>query len=165
MNTSVRHYSTPIKRLAEGRQVAPKPYIESSVDLVSRKIQYSKPTDADLAYLREAGSDIYATVHIYERKFLVTLGDKLLIPTEFKNLSVGDEISLNEVSVIGSRDYTLSGAPRIDPSVFDIKGVVVEKTRTKRHVAEKTKRRRRHVRHIVSKNCVTAIRISELTLK
>lgn len=157
---TARSYSSPIKRLSEDAEI-PQPHVLSSVELVKRHINYSKP--ADVKPLLEA-PELYATIHIYDRKFLVTEGDKVLIPTEFKDLQVGDEINLSEVSTIGSRDHTLTGNPRIDPSVFCIKGVVIEKTRTKREITEKTKRRRRHVRHVVSKNSVTAIRISELSV-
>lgn len=137
------------------------PKIHDPVQLLSRSIKYNKPKD--LTPLKEARS-IYAKIHIYNRNFLVTEGDKILLPVRMKGLEIGNELQFDQVSEIGSADYTLSGNSRIDPSIFTIKGRVVEITRVKRQVKEKTRRRRRHVRHIPIKNVLTAIRISELKL-
>ncbi|ANB12879.1 mitochondrial 54S ribosomal protein YmL49 [Sugiyamaella lignohabitans] len=135
------------------------PLVLSSEALVKRRFRYTKP--ADITPLKEA-SALYATIHMYDRKFLVTEGDNILLPVSLSEAKVGDVLNFDQVSVIGSRDYTLTGNPRIDSNVFSIKGVVVESTRVKRSVFSKSKRRRRHVRHVVAKNALTVIRISEL---
>lgn len=129
------------------------------VKLLGRKINYTKPRD--ITPLKEA-SALYATIHIHDRKFLVTEGDKIILPVKMRDVKIGDILNFDQVSVIGSRDYTLTGGPRIDRNVFSIKGTVIEKTREKREVEGKTKRRRRHVRNIVKKNALTVIRISDL---
>jgi large subunit ribosomal protein L21 len=133
--------------------------VHSSEQLVKRSVKYTKPRDT--TPLKEANS-LFATIHLFNRKFLVTEGDTILIPVRVRDVEVGDVLNFDQVSTIGSRDYTLTGSPRIDRDVFSIKGVVVEKTRVRREVTEKTKRRRRHVRHVVIKNPLTVIRISEL---
>ncbi|CAN6674100.1 large ribosomal subunit protein bL21m [Trichomonascus vanleenenianus] len=127
--------------------------------MLKREYNYLKPED--LTPLKEAPR-LYATVHIHDRKFLVQEGDLVTLPVRMSDVQIGDVLNFDQVSSIGSRDYTLTGAPRIDPSAFTIKGTVVEKTREKREVEGKTKPRRRHVRHIVKKNCLTAIRINQL---
>lgn len=129
------------------------------VQMLSRNIKYTKPQD--ITPLKEAPR-LYATVHIHDRKFLVTEGDKIILPVKMREVKIGDILNFNQVSQIGSRDYTLKGGPRIDQDVFTIKGRVIEKTREKREVVGQTKRRRRHVRHVVQKNSLTVIRISEL---
>lgn len=111
------------------------------------------------------GHALYATVHIHDRKFLVSEGDEILLPVRLRDAEVGDELSFDKISSIGSRDHTLTGAPLIDPAHFKIKGVVIEKTREKRRINERTQRRIRHVRHVVVKNCITVIRISEISLQ
>lgn len=124
---------------------------------------FTKVAPADLEPLKLAHS-LYATVHIFDRKFLVTEGDEIVIPVRLRNANVGDVLNFDKVSVIGSRDHTLTGLPLIDPTHFKIKGVVVEKTREKRRVNERTQRRIRHVRHVPVENCITVIRINELAL-
>jgi large subunit ribosomal protein L21 len=132
---------------------------QDPIKLLKRNIEYLEPKD--ITPLKEAHS-LYATIHVHDRKFLVSEGDKIILPIRLKDLEIGDVLNFDQVSVIGSRDYTLTGSPRITPNVFRIKGRVTEITRAKREVGEKTKRRRRHVRHIVKKNFKTVIRISEL---
>lgn len=111
------------------------------------------------------GHALYATVHIHDRKFLVTAGDEILLPVRLRDAEVGDVLNFDKISTIGSRDHTLTGGPLIDPSHFKIKGVVIEKTREQRRINERTQRRIRHVRHVVVKNCITVIRISEISLQ
>jgi ribosomal protein L21 len=135
--------------------------VKDPAHLISWKSKYLKPED--ITPLKEA-KELYATIHIYDRKFLVTEGDEVRIPVDFKTLEVGDVLNLNEVSTIGSRDHTLTGGPRIDPSVFNIRAVVIEKTKVKHRVLEKTRRRRRHVRHVVVKPPLTVLRISQLSV-
>lgn len=132
---------------------------QDPIKILGRNLRYTKPKD--ITPLKEA-SALYATIHIHDRKFLVTEGDKITLPVKMRDVKIGDVLNFDQVSVIGSRDYTLTGGPRIDRKVFSIKGRVIEKTREKREVEEKTKPRRRHVRHIVKKNALTVIRISEL---
>ncbi|CDO53340.1 similar to Saccharomyces cerevisiae YJL096W MRPL49 Mitochondrial ribosomal protein of the large subunit [Geotrichum candidum] len=125
---------------------------------------FTKVAPADLEPLKLAHA-LYATVHIYDRKFLVTEGDEIVLPVRLRNATVGDTLNFDKVSVIGSRDHTLTGMPLIDPSHFKIKGVVVEKSREKKRVNERTQRRIRHIRHVPVENCMTVIRINELSLK
>lgn len=122
-----------------------------------------KVSEEELLPLKLGGA-LYATVHIHDRKFLVTEGDEIVIPVRLRDAAVGDVLEFSNVSTIGTREHTLTGAPAIDPSIFSIKGVVIEKTREPRRVHERTQRRVRHVRHVVTKNCITVIRVSELKL-
>lgn len=126
--------------------------------------KYTTVPSADLEPLKLAHS-LYATIHIYDRKFLVTAGDEITLPVRLKDAEVGDELTFDKVSVLGSRDHTFTGIPLVDPAHFNIKGVVVEKTREKRRINERTQRRIRHVRHVIVKNCITKIRITELSVK
>lgn len=127
-------------------------------DLVSFNAKYTKV--ADLTPLKEA-RELYARIHIHNWNMLVTEGDIVKIPANMKDVKIGDTLIFDQVSEIGSRNHTLSGE-RIDPSQFSIKGVVLEKTRVKRSVLERTRRRRRHVRHVVANNSLTVIRVSEV---
>lgn len=156
LSTSPCRLLKPI--LAKPEEIKP----VNQVKFLERKPKYTYVKD--ITPLVEAPI-IYATIHIHNRKFLVTEGDQITIPVRFKDAEVGDTLDFNEVSNLGSRDYTLTGKSRIDPRLFSIKGVVIEKSRVKRKILEKTKRRRRHTRHFVIKNPLTVIRINELKVK
>lgn len=124
---------------------------------------YLQVSEEELLPLKIGGA-LYATVHIHDRKFLVTEGDEIVLPVRLRDANVGDELIFNHVSTIGTREHTLTGDPAIEPSIFSIKGVVTEKTREPKRTHERTQRRVRRVRTVVTKNCITVIRVSELKL-
>lgn len=135
----------------------------STEKLVSYTANYYKPQSlSELQPLREA-RELYAKIHIHNWDLLVTEGDVVKLPVNFKDVKLGDTLRFDEVSQIGSRNHVVAGE-RIDPSVFDITGTVIEKTRVKRQITEKTRRRRRHVRHVVSNNSLTVFRINKISL-
>ncbi|ODV94961.1 hypothetical protein PACTADRAFT_50799 [Pachysolen tannophilus NRRL Y-2460] len=107
--------------------------------------------------------DLYVTLRIHNRPYLVTLGDKVVLPFKLKHAEIGDVLKFNDVTSIGSRNYTVTGDP-IDPSLFSIKAVVIEKTKNPMYTKEITKRRQRHVRHVNVKHDITILRISELSI-
>ncbi|CCK73529.1 mitochondrial 54S ribosomal protein bL21m NDAI_0G05460 [Naumovozyma dairenensis CBS 421] len=108
-------------------------------------------------------NELYATVKVHERPYVVTKGDRLILPFKVKQAAVGDILTLNNVTAIGSRNYKLVGHP-IDPSLYTIRATVLEKTKRAFQVREVTKRRNRRVRHATTKGDLTILRISELTL-
>ena len=77
----------------------------------------------------------------------------------------GDVLRLNRASLLGSRDYTLKGAPWVDERVFECRvrvlGTEAEPMRSK----VKTKRRNRRVKTVRSKHKYTILRVSELRVK
>ncbi|QLG74778.1 hypothetical protein HG535_0H01040 [Zygotorulaspora mrakii] len=108
-------------------------------------------------------NELYAILRVHNRPYLLTLGDKLVLPFKLKQAEVGDVLDFNDVTTVGSRNYKLVDDP-IDPSLFSLKAVVLEKTKRAFQVREVTKRRNRKVRHAKSKGDLTVLRISELKL-
>lgn len=106
-------------------------------------------------------NELYAIFRIHNRPYVVTEGDKVILPFKMKQADVGDVLNLTDVTTIGSRNYRLVDDP-IDQSLYSLKATVLEKTKRKYRVREVTKRRNRRVRHAVSKGDLTIIRISEL---
>ncbi|RVD82655.1 mitochondrial 54S ribosomal protein bL21m [Arthrobotrys flagrans] len=117
----------------------------------------------------------YTTIHIHNTPYLVTLGDRITLPSLLyppksplisnplnKPLQPGDIIRLTYASTLGSREYTIKGTPYIDPRLFNCKAVVVEITSEPMRVKEKTKRRQRKVKKVKSKHRYTVLRICEL---
>lgn len=107
--------------------------------------------------------DLYATIRVHNRPYMVTEGDKVFLPFRMKHAEIGDTLTFNDVISIGSRNYIFAGKP-IDPQLFSIKATVIEKTKQPYYVKEVTKRRQRHVRHIPVKHDLTVLRVSELRL-
>lgn len=107
--------------------------------------------------------DLYATIRIHNRPYLITEGDKIILPFRLKNAEVGDVLNFDDVTTIGSRNFTYSDTP-IDSSLYSIKATVIEKTKKPMYTKEITKRRQRHVRHVNVKHDLTVLRVSELKL-
>ena len=108
-------------------------------------------------------NELYAVFKIHNRPYLVTEGDKVILPFKVKEADVGDVLSLTDVVTIGSRNYRLVDYP-IDSSLYTLKATVLEKTKRAFEVREVTKRRNRRVRDAKSKGDLTVIRIAELKL-
>lgn len=120
-------------------------------------------TVPDLSPLKLA-HDLYAVVRVHGNPFLVTEGDIMNLPYHLKTAEVGDTLHFTDVKTIGSRNFTYSHDP-VDPSLFSIKAVVIEKTKTPMRIKEVTKRRNRRVRHAISKLHKTRLRVTEIKLK
>ncbi|KAK6540935.1 hypothetical protein TWF694_008318 [Orbilia ellipsospora] len=115
----------------------------------------------------------YTTIHIHSYPYLVTLGDKVTLPALLygppsptnplnKPLQPGDVIRLTHASTLGSRDFTMKGAPFIDERLFTCKAVVLEVTSEPMRKKEKTKRRQRRVKTVTSKHRYTVLSICQL---
>lgn len=94
------------------------------------------------------------------------------------NVRPGDILRLNRATHIGSRDYTLKAPEAVkgtsdhgkkvyylDERLFTCRARVVGVESEPLRVKEKTKRRRRHVKHVKSKLHFTVLKISELEVK
>ncbi|EFY88684.1 YmL49 [Metarhizium acridum CQMa 102] len=107
----------------------------------------------------------YITVHIHGFLYLVQEGDQIRLPFRMPGVLPGDVLRLNRASVIGSRDYTMKGAPHIDERVFECRATVLGVESEPMRVKIKKKRRQRRKRQAKSKHRYTILRISELNIK
>jgi large subunit ribosomal protein L21 len=74
----------------------------------------------------------------------------------------GDVLRLNRASILGSRDYTLKGAPYLDERLFECRARVMGTEAEPMRIKEKTKRRNRKVKTVRSKHKFTILRIAEV---
>ncbi|KAG9257069.1 ribosomal protein L21-like protein [Emericellopsis atlantica] len=107
----------------------------------------------------------YITVHIHGFPYLVQEGDEIRLPFRMPGVLPGDLLRLNRASVIGSRDYTMKGAPHIDERVFECRATVTGTESEPLRIKIKKKRRQRRARRVHSKHRYTILRISELNIK
>ncbi|KAI9848625.1 MAG: hypothetical protein M1838_000464 [Thelocarpon superellum] len=82
-----------------------------------------------------------------------------------RDVVVGDVLRLTRASVLGSRDYTLKGAPYVDERLFECRARVVGVESEPLRVIEKTKRRQRRVKRIKSKMRFTVLRVAEVKVR
>ncbi|OJJ48543.1 hypothetical protein ASPZODRAFT_130608 [Penicilliopsis zonata CBS 506.65] len=127
-------------------------------------VQVTQSLLETLPYLTSQGSH-YISAHLHDRPYLVTEGDHVRLPFKMPKVKAGDIIRLNRASVIGSRDFTLKGAPYLDERLFECRARVLGVDAEPMTVKEKTKRRQRHVRKVKSKHKHTLMRIMELRVK
>jgi large subunit ribosomal protein L21 len=76
----------------------------------------------------------------------------------------GDVLRLNRATVLGSRDYTLKGAPYVDERLFECRAVVLGTEAEPMRIMIKKKRRIRRKKHVFSKHKYTVLAISELKI-
>ncbi|KOS20438.1 Homocitrate dehydratase [Escovopsis weberi] len=107
----------------------------------------------------------YITVHIHGFPYLVQEGDQVRLPFRMPGVQPGDVLRLDRASVLGSRDYTMKGAPHIDDRVFECRAVVLGTESEPMRIKIKKKRRQRRKRQAKSKHRYTILRISELLVK
>ena len=116
----------------------------------------------ELLPLLAAQPSHFVSAHIHGRPYLVTAGDIVRLPFRMPGVLPGDVLRLNRASSLGSRDYTLKGAPYLDERIFEcrarVMGVEAEPMRTK----IKKKRRNRRTRIVHSKHKFTILRIADV---
>jgi large subunit ribosomal protein L21 len=107
----------------------------------------------------------YVVAQLHAKPYLLTEGDHLRLPFLMPNVKAGDILRFNRASALGSRDFTMKGAPHIDERIYEcrvrVTGVESEPLRIK----EKTKRRQRHVKQAKSKHRYTIMRVMDVRVK
>ncbi|KAL8752027.1 MAG: hypothetical protein Q9184_005871 [Pyrenodesmia sp. 2 TL-2023] len=122
------------------------------------------PTPALLPLLA-AQPPHYITAHIHAHPYLLTPGDTLRLPFLMPSAPLGTILRLNRASMLGSRDYTLRGAPWVDERWFVCRARVVSVETEPLRVVEKTKRRMRHVKRAKNKMRFTVLRVLEVGVR
>ncbi|KAK4240635.1 ribosomal protein L21-like protein [Achaetomium macrosporum] len=107
----------------------------------------------------------YITIHIHGHPYLVTEGDSVRLPFKMPGVVPGDILRLTRASILGSRDFTLKGAPYIDERLFECRAVVTGTESEPLRIKIKKKRRCRRAKRVKSKHRYTMLRISELRVR
>ena len=77
-------------------------------------------------------------------------------------VKVGDVLTLDAIHELGSRDYTVRGAPTIAPENVSVQATVVEHTKGSMEIKFKKKRRKGYQKTIQHKQQYTRLRIGEI---
>ncbi|KAI9761949.1 MAG: Ribosome biogenesis protein [Chaenotheca gracillima] len=118
----------------------------------------------ELLPLLRAQPNHYVTIHLHDRPYLLTVGDMLHLPFHMPDVVPGDILRLTRVSLLGSRDYTLKGAPYVDERLFECRACVIGIESEPMRIKEKTRRRQRRVKTVKSKHRFTVLRLAELKI-
>ncbi|PLB52660.1 hypothetical protein P170DRAFT_434378 [Aspergillus steynii IBT 23096] len=127
-------------------------------------LKLSKSLYEQLPYLTSQRPH-YVTAHLHDRPYLLTEGDQLRLPFLMPNVKTGDVLRLNRASVLGSREFTMRGAPYLDERMFECRVRVIGTESEPLRVKEKTKRRQRHVRRVKSKHRYTILKVMNVKVK
>ncbi|KAI8117295.1 hypothetical protein FF38_06907 [Lucilia cuprina] len=104
---------------------------------------------------------LFAVVHLCGKQFKVTAGDIILVEGYWPP-TIGDEIRLEKVLLAGAKDFTLIGAPLLEPGLVDVKATIIEKTLTHTKTHFKKKRRKQYLRINFQRSPNTMIRINSI---
>ena len=107
----------------------------------------------------------YITVQIHGRPYLVTAGDSVRLPFKMPGVVPGMVLRLDRATAVGSRDFTLRGAPFVDERLFECRAVVTGTEAEPMRTMVKKKRRCRRSKTVTSKHRFTTLRISELRIR
>lgn len=132
--------------------------------LFDSKLKITKSLAEKLPYLQSQRPH-YISAHLHDRPYLLTEGDHLRLPFLMPQVKSGDILRFNRASAIGSREYTLKGAPYIDERLFECRLRVLGVESEPLRIKEKTKRRQRHVQHVKSKHKYTILRVMQVKVK
>lgn len=142
----------------------------SAYTLPNKKIPTATPLATetpDLKLLKfdsQGQKDLYAICKINNIPYLVTKGDKLVLPYKIKNHDVGDVLSLNYVTTIGSRNFTYNRAEGIPQDAFKLTATLTEITKEPKWYVYKKKPRCRRLKTVEVEPFQTHLVIDELKL-
>lgn len=119
----------------------------------------------ELLPLLNAQPSKYISALIHGRPYLLTVGDSVRLPFHMPGVSPGDILRLNRASAIGSRDYTLKGAPHVDERIFECRAIVMGTEGEPARIKIKKKQRTRRSKTVISKHKFTILKLAELRVK
>lgn len=122
----------------------------------------STPDLTPLKLDSNASNELYAICKIHNMPYMVSKGDRLILPYKMKNLQVGDVLKLNNVTSIGSRNFTFNDDNGIPELAFELTATLAEITREPKYQVYKKKQRCRRLKTVDVEPFQTHLVISEL---
>lgn len=135
----------------------------SLIERLAKIPQVSSTTQQVLANIKGDGPSYYAKGIIKGRFFSFQAGDELVMH-KLKNVEIGDVIRLTQITEIGSANYTMQGAPFIDPTWWLIRARVIEHARGKKVLAARGKQRKGRRKKATMKPEFTKLEILQIKL-
>lgn len=111
-----------------------------------------------------ASNNLYAVLRLHNIPYLVTKGDKIILPTKMKGVQVGDQLDINKVTTLGTTNFTYNDESGINNDLYTLKANVVEITREPYYEVYRKKQRCRRLKTFPVENFQTVLMIDELRL-
>ncbi|XP_055305720.1 39S ribosomal protein L21, mitochondrial [Sitodiplosis mosellana] len=112
---------------------------------------------------RQEEGRLFAVVHLCGKQYKVTAGDIVVIEGYWAP-TIGDNIRLEKVLLVGGDSFTLTGRPLVQPNIVDVQATVVEKTIAHTRTTFKKKRRKQYMRIKFHRSAQSMIRINSITI-
>ncbi|XP_014227950.1 39S ribosomal protein L21, mitochondrial [Trichogramma pretiosum] len=106
---------------------------------------------------------LFAIVHVAGKQFKVTESDIIIIRGYWPP-NIGDQIKLEKVLLLGSKDFTLVGRPILNRELVSIDATVIEKTLSNTITHFRFRKRKQYRRIHFYKYQHTYVRINSITL-
>ncbi|KAH8110817.1 ribosomal protein L21-like protein [Phellopilus nigrolimitatus] len=129
---------------------------------VAASVPTASSTYEALDHLRSQPAH-YVVASLVGHKYLLAPRD-LLTVARLKDVRVGDRLRLSEIHEVGSRDFTLRGAPTLPSGLISVEATVVEHTKGAMERIVKFKRRKHYQKTITHKQTYTRLRIGPIEL-
>lgn len=136
----------------------------SSTSTNTNTIQSPLPDIKLMKYDSIGSSSLYAVFRLHNIPYLVTKGDKVVIPGKIKNVSVGDKLNVTNVTTLGTPNFTYTKDDGIDQGLFKLTASVVEITREPYYEVYRKKQRCRRLKTFPVENFQTVLMINDLNL-
>lgn len=117
-----------------------------------------------LKFDSNGSKNLYAILRIHNIPYLVTKGDKIILPTKLKGVKVGDQLDINKVTTLGSPNFTFNDNNGINRELYNLKLNVVEITREPYYEVYRKKQRCRRLKTFPVENFQTVLSVGELEL-
>ncbi|KAI9297412.1 hypothetical protein K502DRAFT_340235 [Neoconidiobolus thromboides FSU 785] len=123
-------------------------------------INFSHETKQLINKLRSQNK-YYAVLKIKGKRYTVTENDTIVLGYS-SELKLGDKLRMEQVTELGSKDYSIIGAPFVSEKLYEIEGTVVEHTQGPEINIVKFKKRKGYRREYNYRNHYTLIKVSKL---
>lgn len=111
-----------------------------------------------------AATNLYAVFRLHNMPYLVTKGDRVVLPFKLKGAEVGDQLRLSDIITVGSPDYTYNDKNGMPKEWVDLRANVVEITREPYYEVYRKKQRCRRLKTFPVQPHQTILMINELKL-
>lgn len=130
-------------------------------------VRWSSTIKPDLTAMKldsNGSKDLYAVFRLHNMPYLVTKGDTVVLPFKLKNAEVGDDLKLNDVTTLGSPEYTYRDNNGVSPELYQLQAKVTEITKEPYYEVYRKKQRCRRLKTFGVQPYQTMITINELKL-
>lgn len=111
-----------------------------------------------------AATNLYAVFRLHNMPYLVTKGDRVVLPFKLKGAEVGDQLRLSDIITVGSPEYTYNDKKGVPKEWVDLRANVVEITKEPYYEVYRKKQRCRRRKTFPVQPYQTILMINELKL-